>query len=145
MKLCALQIIINFPLRHNLKLSKILELANVANILIFQKRKQKAIKLQQLVQVLEVHAWQSKDSRPSRSFYFFYQSKYISSLRISLMCVTQSLLKNHRHIMTFKAFSIQLWINQEGNRCLDVFSWLLLPLKIHTDHRFDRRLTWLPE
>ena len=54
-----------------------------------------------------------------------------NSLRISMALVTQSLilkLQTHSNI-PFKMFSIQLWINRDGNRCLDVFSWLPLPWK----------------
>ena len=77
--------------------------------------------------------------------YYFLQNKYIFSLRISMLFVTQSVIKNHRHVVTFKTFSIQLWINQEGNRHLDIFSWLPLALRICTNCKFDQRLTWLPE
>ena len=60
--------------------------------------------------------------------------------------VTQSLilkLQTHSNI-PFKMFSNQLWINRDGNRCLDVFSWLPLPWKIYTDCRFNWMLTLLP-
>lgn len=62
-----------------------------------------------------------------------------------MVFVTQSVIKYHKHIVTFKTFSIQLCINQEGNGYLNIFSWLPLALRIYTDCRFDQRLTWLPE
>ena len=73
----------------------------------------------------------------------FLQDKCTSFLRISIVFVTQSLFKNHWHIKTFKMFNIQLWINQDENRRIDIFSLLLLTLLIYTDCRFDWRLTWL--
>lgn len=71
MVLHALQILTNFKSRFNLILSNILGLDNGANISILQKKETKSEKSWITFQFLQTPAWQSRDSSPLHSFYFF--------------------------------------------------------------------------